>query len=95
MDRYYSQLVARGRLPPAHDDPLIEVLLAHYQRSLVLSLNDFAIFVALVQNLPQVNTLLPDHAKLLEFTQQKEQAELFDASRKGRAVKFKGISYAP
>ena len=77
-----------------NDEQLLEMLLTHYESSLVISLNDLAIVVALLQNLPKDQNMIPDLNRYLSFLNVKEQADLFDATKKNRSVKFKNISYS-
>lgn len=70
------------------------MLLTHYENSLVVSLNDLSIIVALLHNLPKDQTLVPELNRYLSFLNTKEHADLFDATKKNRSVKFKNIGYS-
>jgi hypothetical protein len=94
MESYYTNIIERGKMGAKHEQELLEMLLTHYERSLVISLNDLSIFVALLQNLPKDQTLIPNLDRFLGFMNVKEQADLFDAFKKNRSVKFKNISYS-
>jgi hypothetical protein len=94
MEHFYSNIVQRGKMNAGNDEQLLEMLLTHYESSLVISLNDLAIVVALLQNLPKDQNMIPDLNRYLSFLDVREQADLFDATKKNRSVKFKNISYS-
>lgn len=94
MEAFYSNIIERGRMNAGNDEQLLEMLLTHYETSLVISLNDLGIIVALLQNLPKDQMLISDLNRYLSFLNVKEHADLFDATKKNRSVKFKNTSYS-
>jgi hypothetical protein len=94
MEGFYTNIIQRGRMNAGNDEQLLEMLLTHYETSLVISLNDLGIIVALLQNLPKDQSLISDLSRYLSFMNVKEHADLFDATKKNRSVKFKNTSYS-
>lgn len=94
MEGFYTNIIQRGRMKAGNDEQLLEMLLTHYETSLVISLNDLGIIVALLQNLAKDQTLISELNRYLSFLNVKEHADLFDATKKNRSVKFKNTSYS-
>jgi hypothetical protein len=67
MENFYTNIIQRGRMTAENDEQLLEMLLTHYENSLVISLNDLSIVIALLQNLPKDQTLIPDLNRYLNF----------------------------